>query len=144
MKRLILIFIPLFIFATPKKKLNECEKEVIRLTTLIEAKKEGDIIIQEPTNRKDVKIAKIESKQKIKETKANTKETIVLSREGTKQRKSDNKKEVKVNPFRNFTKMITKSVWALGLFASLCYLVPRLFEGAIKASPIGGLFNFKK
>lgn len=144
MKRLILIFIPLFIFATPKKKLNECEKEVIRLTTLIEAKKEGDIIIQEPTNRKDVKIAKIESKQQIKETKANTKETIVLSREGTKQRKSDNKKEVKVNPFRNFTKMITKSVWALGLYTMIAFVVIRLFEGAIKASPIGGLFNFKK
>jgi Fe2+ transport system protein B len=103
------------------------------------------------TPKKADKISKQEQKTKLLELKELTeREKIAASKEvkqakkETKQNRSDNKKEVKTDLFRNFTKMITKSIWSLGLFASLCYLVPRLFEGVIKASPIGAFFNFKK
>lgn len=154
-KLLILILIPLTLFATPKNKLSECEKEVIRLTTIIETKQDGNIIIEQPTNRQDVKLAKIEAKAEIKLNEADTKQeaetikneakkAVKLAKFKAKENKSDNRKEIKTNWFRNITKMITKSAWALGLYTMIAFVVIRLFEGVIKASPIGGLFNFKK
>lgn len=155
MKKLILILIPLSLFATPKKKLSECEKEVIRLTTLIEAKKDGSIIIEQPKTKQDIKLAKIEAKAEIKLNEADTrqeaetikneaKKAVKVAKFEAKENKSDNRKEIKTNWFRNLTKMITKSVWALGLYTMIAFVVIRLFEGVIKASPIGGFFNFKK
>ncbi len=130
MKKLILIFIPLFVFATPKKKLTECEKEVIRLTTIIESKKDGLIVIQEPTNRKDVKIAKIESKQEIKLSEANTKheaeaiknevkKAIKVAKFEAKENKSNNKKETKTNFVFQLFSTIKTFLWNMTLSQAL-------------------------
>jgi hypothetical protein len=130
MKKLILILIPLTLFATPKKKLTECEKEVIRLTTLIEAKKDGLIVVEEPTNRKDVKIAKIESKQEIKLNEVNTKheaetikneakKAIKVAKFQAKENKSNNKKETKTNFVFQFFSTIKTFLWNMTLSQAL-------------------------
>jgi hypothetical protein len=130
MKKLSLILIPLTLFATPKKKLTECEKEVIRLTTLIEAKKDGLIVVEEPTNRKDVKIAKIESKQEIKLNEVNTKheaetikneakKAIKVAKFQAKENKSNNKKETKTNFVFQFFSTIKTFLWNMTLSQAL-------------------------
>lgn len=108
MKRLILIFIPLFLFATPKKRLNDCENEVIRLKTIIEAEKVGSIILTEPPTRKDVKIEKIKSKREIKESRVNANVKVESSKIGLKQAKNDNKTKVKTDKFLNFMQGLTR------------------------------------
>jgi len=129
-KILILILIPLSIFATPKKKLSECEKEVIRLTTIIEAKQDGNIIIDQPTNRQDVKLAKIEAKAEIKLNEADTKqEAETIKNEGkkavkvakfeAKENKSNNKKETKTNFVFQFFSTIKTFLWNMTLSQAL-------------------------
>lgn len=129
-KLLILILIPLSLFATQKKKLSECEKEVIRLTTIIEAKQEGSIIIEQPKTKKDVKIAKIESKQEIKLIEVNTKQeaetikneskkAIKEAKFEAKENKSNNKKETKTNFVFQFFSTIKTFLWNMTLSQAL-------------------------
>jgi len=130
MKKLILILIPLSLFATPKKKLSECEKEVIRLTTLIEAKKEGSIIIEQPKTKQDVKLAKIEAKAEIKLNEADTrqeaetikneaKKAVKVAKFEAKENKSDNRKEIKTNFAFQFFSTIKTFLWNMTLSQAL-------------------------
>lgn len=139
MKKLILI---LFLFSTTfaatkktlKQQLRDCQTSKTYIDTIY--------LNIEPTKpKKAAKISKQEQKTKRLELKQITEREKIAANKEVKQAKSENRKEIKTDLFRNFTKMITKSVWALGLYTMIGFVIIRLFEGFIKSTPLGAIFK---